>query len=166
VRCPYCGEDETKVTDSRDSDEGRAVRRRRECEKCGRRFTTYERSEDTLPLVVKSDGRRQAWDREKVLRGARRACEKRPVGQAALERLVDVVEQKISERGEREVPSTVIGELVMKELKDLDRVAYVRYASVYRDFQDPGDFKKAVEALEVSGPVAVGVEDEGTDPGE
>jgi transcriptional repressor NrdR len=152
VRCPFCGQDETKVTDSRDSDEGKAVRRRRECEKCGRRFTTYERAEDTLPLVVKSDGRRQAWDREKVLRGVGRACEKRPVALAARARLVDEVEQKISERGEREVPSTVVGELVMRALKDLDHIAYVRYASVYRDFQDPDDFKRAVESLEPAAP--------------
>jgi len=160
VRCPFCGQDETKVTDSRDSDEGKAVRRRRECEKCGRRFTTYERAEDTLPLVVKSDGRRQVWDREKVLRGVGRACEKRPVAQAALERLVDEVERTISERGEREVPSTVVGELVMRALKDLDHIAYVRYASVYRDFQDPDDFKRAVESLEPAAPERGGEKDE------
>ncbi|HEV8320284.1 MAG TPA: transcriptional regulator NrdR [Myxococcota bacterium] len=153
MRCPFCGEDQNKVLDSRDSDEGKAIRRRRECEKCERRFTTYERAApEALPLVIKSDGRRQEFDREKVLRGLRRACEKRPgVGQSDLDRLVDEVERVMGARGEREVPSADIGELVMKLLKDLDHIAYVRYASVYRDFQDPEDFKQAVESLKGQG---------------
>ena len=151
MRCPFCGLDQNKVLDSRDSDEGRAVRRRRECESCARRFTTYERAEDTVPWVIKSNGEREAFAREKVLRGVQRACEKRPVSLDALEKLVADVERQLTERGDREVPSALIGELVMRRLQEIDHIAYVRYASVYRDFQDVGDFKKTVDSLEGGG---------------
>jgi transcriptional repressor NrdR len=147
MRCPACGHLEDRVVDSREAQEGHATRRRRECLGCGRRFTTYERIEESLPLVVKKDGRREAFDRRKIVEGLRRACQKRPVSEERIEELVSEVERAVQERGEREVAATVVGEAVMRRLKELDPVAYVRFASVYRAFQDVGDFTAAVAGL-------------------
>jgi len=136
VRCPACGYEEDKVVDSRSTREGRAIRRRRECLSCGRRFTTYEYVERTPVLVVKKDGRREAFSREKLLTGMEKACEKRPVPQAALERIADAIENELAEPGRAEVDAKEIGEKVMAHLFKLDEVAYVRFASVYRSFKD------------------------------
>jgi len=136
VRCPGCGYEEDKVVDSRSTREGRAIRRRRECLSCGRRFTTYEYVERTPLLVVKKDGRREAFSREKLLTGMEKACEKRPVPQAALERIADAIENELAELGRTEVDAKEIGEKVMAHLFKLDEVAYVRFASVYRSFKD------------------------------
>jgi transcriptional repressor NrdR len=123
------------------------IRRRRECANCQRRFTTYERVEETLPLVIKKDGRREAFDRGKILAGLHKACEKRPISVEVLEKLVDRVEQRLEEAGEREVPSREIGEQIMGELQNLDEVAYVRFASVYRSFKDVNEFMNEVKEL-------------------
>jgi transcriptional repressor NrdR len=147
VRCPYCGKIDNSVLDSRLSREGAAIRRRRRCDHCKRRFTTYERIEELLPAVVKKDGRREPYDRAKVLSGVHKALEKRPVPAEDAERLVDEVERMLIEKGEREVPSTQVGEEVMRRLRDLDQVAYVRFASVYRSFQDVGEFMDELKAL-------------------
>jgi transcriptional repressor NrdR len=147
MKCPFCATLENKVIDSRLSAGGEVTRRRRECESCGRRYTTYERVEQVLPLVVKKDDRREAFDRMKVLAGLRRACEKRPVSSEQLERLVDGIERDLVETGEKEVHSAVIGERVMASLKDLDQVAYVRFASVYREFKDIHEFMDALSTL-------------------
>jgi transcriptional repressor NrdR len=138
VRCPYCKEDDDRVTESRPSAE--TIRRRRECNRCGRRFTTYERVERHPLLVVKKDGSREPFDRAKLLAGMQRACEKRPVAADALERATDEIERELSDAFEREVPSKAIGELVMRRLRATDPVAYVRFASVYREFKDVGEF--------------------------
>jgi transcriptional repressor NrdR len=140
MRCPYCGTLENRVIDSRLSQAGEVTRRRRECEQCGRRYTTYERVEQTLPLIIKKDGRRQPYARDKLLAGLRRACVKRPVSAEALERLLHQVERWLVDSGESEVRSEQLGEHVLHELRGLDPVAYVRFASVYRDFQDVGEF--------------------------
>jgi transcriptional repressor NrdR len=140
MHCPFCRAVDTRVLDSRDSAEGTIIRRRRECESCKRRFTTYERVEELNPLVVKKDGRREAFDREKLLAGLSKACEKRPVSAAALDALVQDLERKVQETGEKEVSSTAIGEIVMSRLHALDEVAYVRFASVYRSFRDIAEF--------------------------
>ncbi len=140
MRCPFCHAADTRVMDSRDSAEGTIIRRRRECETCKRRFTTYERVEELNPLVVKKDGRREAFDREKLLAGLKKACEKRPVSVEQIEALVQELERKVQEAGEKEVPSTTIGEMVMERLPALDEVAYVRFASVYRSFRDIAEF--------------------------
>ena len=140
MKCPYCGHLENKVIDSRLSKDGGVIRRRRDCDECGRRFTTYERIEEVLPMVIKKDGRRELFDRGKLLGGLKRACEKRPVGVEDLERIVDKVEQSLQECGDREIPTSKIGETVMKELHELDEVAYVRFASVYRQFKDINQF--------------------------
>ncbi|MFN7132938.1 MAG: transcriptional regulator NrdR [Myxococcales bacterium] len=140
MRCPFCQKTENKVIDSRESHEGLVIRRRRECLDCTRRWTTYERVEEILPLVVKKDGRREAFDREKLLSGLKKAVEKRPVSAEQLEQLISNVEQRLQETGEKEVPSTVIGEHVMRALHELDDVAYVRFASVYRSFRDIQEF--------------------------
>ncbi len=147
MKCPFCGTLDNKVIDSRLSAGGEVTRRRRECEQCARRYTTYERVEQVLPLVVKKDDRREAFDRLKVLAGLRRACEKRPVSEEALERLIDAIERELVEGGEKEVPSKVIGEKVMRALKDLDQVAYVRFASVYRSFKDIHEFMSELSQL-------------------
>jgi transcriptional repressor NrdR len=147
MRCPACGHLEDRVVDSREAQEGQATRRRRECLGCGRRFTTYERIEEVLPHVVKKDGRREAFDRRKIALGLRRACQKRPVSEERIEQLVSEVEREVQERGEREVPAAVVGEAVMRRLERLDPVAYVRFASVYRAFEDVGEFTAAVEGL-------------------
>jgi transcriptional repressor NrdR len=135
VRCPWCNHPEDRVVDSREAQEGQVTRRRRECLGCGRRFTTYERVEDVLPQVVKKDGRREAFDRRKIVAGLQRACQKRPVGRERIDELVSAVEREVQELGEREVTSHVVGEAVMARLRDLDPVAYVRFASVYRAFR-------------------------------
>ncbi len=148
MHCPFCGEPETRVYDSRRAEGGEATRRRRECAGCGRRFITEERIQH-LPLVVnKKDGRREPFNRGKLLRGLTTACEKRPVPLETLEDAVAKVERRLRERGEREVPSRMVGEAVMEELRRIDQVAYVRFASVYRQFADVGEFREEVERLE------------------
>lgn len=140
MQCPYCSSIDNKVVDSRIGKEGDAIRRRRECLKCERRFTTYERVEDVLPFVIKKDSRREQYDRMKILQGIKKACEKRPISVEALEKVVDNIEKSIQDRGLKEIPSTVIGEEVMSHLHSLDEVAYVRFASVYRSFKDINEF--------------------------
>jgi transcriptional repressor NrdR len=147
MRCPHCGHLEDKVVDSREAGDGQATRRRRECLGCSRRFTTYERIEEILPSVVKKDGRREPFDRKKILEGLTRACQKRPVSAAQIESLISAVERQVQELGEKEVPSRVVGEAVMTRLRDLDPVAFVRFASVYRAFEDVGDFMSELEGL-------------------
>ncbi len=147
MKCPFCRDLENKVIDSRLSKEGDVIRRRRECLHCTRRFTTYERAEEAFPLVVKKDGRREPYDRMKIVAGLKRACEKRPVGIEQIERVVDGIERSLQERGEKEVASSLIGEALMRELHGLDKVAYVRFASVYRSFEDIGEFMEELQAL-------------------
>lgn len=147
MRCPFCSYGESKVIDSRPAEEGSTIRRRRECLSCGKRFTTYEIMERLPLLVVKKDGRRQSFDRVKLLNGMVRACEKRPVPMAALETIVDDIEQDLQNSLEREVSSVRIGEMVMDKLKDLDEVAYVRFASVYRQFKDINTFMDELNKL-------------------
>ncbi len=147
MRCPYCGHLEDKVVDSREAQEGIVTRRRRECLECARRFTTYERIEDVLPQVVKKDGRREPFDRAKIVEGVTRACQKRPVSAEQIEALVSDVERKVMEAGEREMRSTAIGEAVVERLRRLDEVAYVRFASVYRAFRDVGEFTTVLGEL-------------------
>lgn len=154
MRCPYCKHLENRVMDSRLSKEQTAIRRRRECDACGRRFTTYERLEEFTPQVVKKDGTREPFDRAKIVRGLQRACEKRPVSAGALDGFVDALEQRLQERYEGEVPSRVIGEGVMGFLRGADPVAYVRFASVYRAFEDIGDFVDELRAFEARHPAA------------
>jgi len=144
MRCPQCGSKEDKVVDSRDSRDSRAIRRRRECLKCQKRFTTYEMVEEISLMVVKKDGRRESFNRQKILTGIRRACEKRPIGVEEMERIVDEIEKKLYTSFEREIKASVIGNLVMEKLKALDKVAYVRFASVYREFEDTSDFMKVL----------------------
>jgi len=147
VKCPFCRDLENKVIDSRLSKEGDVIRRRRECLQCARRFTTYERAEEAFPLIVKKDGRREPFDRLKIVAGLKRACEKRPVGIEAIEAVVDRIERKLQESGEKELPSSTIGEALMAELHGLDKVAYVRFASVYRSFEDIGEFMEELQTL-------------------
>lgn len=147
MKCPFCDELEDKVVDSRMAKEGEVIRRRRECLACKRRYTTYERVEESLPVVVKKDGRREPFDRMKVLAGLKKACEKRPISTATIEAVTDRIEKRIQEMGETEIPSTTIGEEVMKELHQLDQVAYVRFASVYREFKDIDQFMDELKAL-------------------
>lgn len=147
MRCPFCGTFENKVIDSRLSQAGEVIRRRRECDGCARRYTTYERVEQALPLVVKKDGQRQPFDREKVLAGLRRSCAKRNVSAEALERVANAVQRAVAEQGEPEVRSTFVGRLVLEQLEDLDQVAYVRFASVYREFQGVEEFITELERL-------------------
>jgi len=140
MKCPFCGHLESSVVDSRVSATGELIRRRRSCESCQRRFTTYERVDEILPSVVKKDGRREKFDREKLIRGLRASCNKRPVGVDQLEAVADAIERELTEGGEKEVNSAVIGEKVMAKLRLLDEVAYVRFASVYRSFRDIDEF--------------------------
>src|SRR5689334_9488281 len=147
MKCPFCGGIDNKVTDSRLSQGDEVIRRRRECEGCGRRFTTYERIELVLPMVIKKDGRREAFDRLKVMAGLRRACEKRPVATEALDALVDQIERNLVESGDKEIPSSVVGEQVMTRLREIDQVAYVRFASVYRSFKDIHEFMAELSHL-------------------
>lgn len=147
MKCPFCSIFDNKVIDSRLSQGGEVTRRRRECEACGRRYTTYERVEQVLPLVVKKDDRREPFDRLKVLSGLRKACEKRPVSSDELERLLDKLERELVETSDKEVPSSLIGERVMEALRDIDQVAYVRFASVYRSFKDIREFMNELSQL-------------------
>jgi transcriptional repressor NrdR len=147
MKCPFCSSLENKVIDSRLSHGDEVIRRRRECESCQRRFTTYERIELVLPMVAKKDGRREAFDRMKILHGLLRACEKRPVSTEALEELVDRIERVFVESGEKEVSAADIGAQVMEGLKELDQVAYVRFASVYRSFKDIHEFMDELSRL-------------------
>jgi transcriptional repressor NrdR len=147
MKCPFCGTLDNRVIDSRLSQGGEVTRRRRECDGCTRRYTTYERVEQVLPLVVKKDGRREPFDRMKILAGLRRASEKRPVSSEALEQLVDHLERELVDAGEKEVPSSQLGERIMGHLRDLDQVAYVRFASVYRSFKDIHEFMAELSDL-------------------
>lgn len=147
MKCPFCDHLDDKVIDSRTAKEGEVIRRRRECLSCKRRYTTYERIEESLPVVVKKDNRREPFDRMKIMSGLKKACEKRPVSSAALEAAVDRIEKRIQDLGESEVQARVIGEEVMKELHQLDPVAYVRFASVYREFKDIDQFMDTIKAL-------------------
>ncbi|MBN2429318.1 MAG: transcriptional repressor NrdR [Deltaproteobacteria bacterium] len=140
MKCPFCQHTDTKVIDSRLGKEGNIIRRRRECISCLRRFTTFERVEDTLPLVIKKDGRREMFDRQKIIAGIQRACEKRPVSIETIEKIVDGLEQHFQEGAEKEIDSSRIGEAVMQALHGIDQVAYVRFASVYRQFKDLNEF--------------------------
>lgn len=147
MKCPYCTHTEDKVIDSRSSKDGDVIRRRRECLKCEGRFTSYERIEEILPLVIKKDGRREAFARQKILHGLEKACEKRPVGVDTIESLVTKIEKKLQGLGEKEIPSSWIGEEIMSTLKGVDEVAYVRFASVYRQFKDIKEFMEEVKDL-------------------
>jgi transcriptional repressor NrdR len=147
MRCPHCSSTDNKVVDSRMGKEGDSIRRRRECLKCAGRFTTYERVEDVLPSVIKKDGRREPFDRIKILNGLKKACEKRPISLDDLEKTVDEIEKSLQEKGFKEIPSTVIGEEVMDRLHGLDEVAYVRFASVYRSFRDINEFMSELKDI-------------------
>src|SRR3984957_17641056 len=147
MNCPFCGHKEDKVIDSRESKEGDVVRRRRECLGCERRFTTYERSDEIPYMVVKKDGRRKKFDRQKVLNGLLKAFEKRPVAMAKLAEVVDAVEAKLADNSDREISTTEIGEMLMEHTKNLNKIAYVRFASVYRDFQDVEAFLNELKNL-------------------
>lgn len=147
MKCPFCGYEESKVVDSRHSEDGSSIRRRRECLSCGKRFTTYETVESLPLVVIKKDNSRQSFDRNKILNGMVRACEKRPVPMAALESAVDDIEQTLQNSLEREIRTSDIGELVMEKLKPLDEVAYVRFASVYRQFKDINTFMQELNKI-------------------
>jgi transcriptional repressor NrdR len=147
MRCPFCGHQKDKVVDSRETGSGDAIRRRRECLECSRRFTSYERVEEIPFLVIKKDGRREPFDRRKLLAGLHRACEKRPIPAKALDAVADEVEQMVQDSPDREVEARVIGERVMVSLKELDKVAYVRFASVYRQFEDVQEFMAELKDL-------------------
>ncbi|HKW96789.1 MAG TPA: transcriptional regulator NrdR [Bryobacteraceae bacterium] len=147
MNCPFCGHLQDRVVDSRESKEGDSIRRRRQCLKCERRFTTYERIDEVPYMVIKKDGRREKFDRQKVLAGLLKACEKRPVSMTRLSELVNQVESKVIDSPDREISTTEIGEIVMDALRDLDKIAYVRFASVYRDFQDEQAFFNELKNL-------------------
>lgn len=146
--CPFCADSETKVIDSRLVGEGNQVRRRRECQECGERFTTFETAELVMPRVIKHNGARQPFDEEKLRSGLTRALEKRPVSLEDIEATIDRIKNRLRATGEREVPTRTVGELVMDELRELDDVAYVRFASVYRSFQDVNEFRQEIEAMD------------------
>jgi len=147
MKCPYCGNLGDKVVDSRESKEGEVIRRRRECLECGKRFTSYERIDEIPYMVVKKDGTRERFDRQKLVNGLLKACEKRPVSLKSVEAIADRVESTLQERAEREIGTVEIGAFVMEELKKLDKVAYVRFASVYRHFRDIGEFMDELKGL-------------------
>ncbi len=147
MKCPFCGHVKDKVVDSRETGSGDAIRRRRECLECGRRFTSYERVEEIPYFVVKKDGRREAYDRHKLMQGLHRACEKRPVAVKALEAVADEIEQMAQDSPDREIEARAIGERVMQRLRELDKVAYVRFASVYRQFEDVKEFMNELRGL-------------------
>ena len=147
MKCPRCDSQKTRVVDSREGVEGRSVRRRRECESCEFRFTTFERIEDSLPMVIKKGGQRESFDRYKILSGLKKACEKRPISVMEMEDVVKAIEAKLLESGEKEVSSRIIGELVIEKLHTLDQVAYVRFASVYREFSDVSEFMDTLRQL-------------------
>lgn len=151
MKCPFCSHEDTRVVDSRLGKEGNNIRRRRECIDCERRFTTYERVEETLPLVIKKDGRREAFDRQKIISGIQRACEKRPVSIATIEKVVDQMELALQESGEKEIDASRIGEQVMSALQSIDEVAYVRFASVYRQFRDINEFMSELKDILAKG---------------
>ncbi len=150
MRCPFCSAIDDKVVDTRPSDNDAMIRRRRECTSCARRFTTYERVEVVLPLVVKKDGLREAFDRNKIQSGFKRACEKRPVPIETLEKEIDQIERSLQEMGEKEVPSSIIGDAVLATLKRIDDVAYVRFASVYLSFENAGELMNEIQRLMAS----------------
>ncbi|MCI0404600.1 MAG: transcriptional regulator NrdR [candidate division Zixibacteria bacterium] len=147
MKCPYCGKEEDKVIDSRSVQEGKAVRRRRQCLSCGKRFTTYEYVENVSLMIVKNDGRREPFDRQKLRTGIELACKKRPVGSKRIDAMVDEIEEKLLSMSKGEIESSVIGEIVMEKLREIDEVAYVRFASVYRKFQDKGQFLDELKKL-------------------
>jgi transcriptional repressor NrdR len=147
MKCPFCGHPEDKVIDSRESKEGELIRRRRECLECARRFTTYERIDEIPYMVIKKDGRREKFDRQKVMTGLLKASEKRPIGMGQLAKIIDEVEGRLSETADRELSTTEIGEMLMESLRGLDKIAYVRFASVYRDFQDVEAFVNELKDL-------------------
>jgi transcriptional repressor NrdR len=147
MKCPFCGFLEDKVVDSRESKDGGSIRRRRECLSCNRRFTSYEKIDEIPYMVVKKDGRREPFDRNKILSGLFRACEKRPISTAQLEKIVDEVEKQVQDTAERELPTTDIGKIIMQALKELDKVAYVRFASVYLEFEDVSEFMSELKFL-------------------
>jgi transcriptional repressor NrdR len=147
MKCPFCDHEESKVIDSRESKKGLSIRRRRECLSCKRRFTTYEKIEEIPYMVVKKDGSRQPFDSQKLLRGLLKACEKRPIPISQVEEIVDEIESRLHERAEKEIKASEIGQFVMDRLKELDKVAYVRFASVYREFRDVMEFKQELESL-------------------
>jgi transcriptional repressor NrdR len=147
MRCPFCLHNESKVLDSRSTEEGASIRRRRECTSCRRRFTTYERLDEIPFMVVKKDGRREPFNRNKILTGVLRACEKRPISIDEIEKMIDQIEREVRNNTEREISSEQVGELVMERLKDLDEVAYVRFASVYRQFKDINSFLNELQQL-------------------
>ena len=147
MKCPYCGHLGDKVVDSRESKEGEVIRRRRECLDCGKRFTSYERIDEIPYMVVKKDGTRERFERQKLIAGLLKACEKRPVSLASVEKIADRVESNLQERPEREIGTAEVGAFVMEELKTLDKVAYVRFASVYRHFRDIGEFMSELKDL-------------------
>lgn len=147
MKCPYCDHQESKVIDSRESKKGLSIRRRRECLACRRRFTTYEKIEEIPYMVVKKDGSRQPFDSQKLLRGLLKACEKRPIPIKKVEEIVEEIESKLHERADKEIRSSEIGQYVMERLRELDKVAYVRFASVYREFRDVSEFKRELETL-------------------
>jgi transcriptional repressor NrdR len=147
MKCPYCNNLEDKVIDSRSSKDGEIIRRRRECLGCAKRFTTHEKIEDKLPLIIKKDGRREPYDRDKIMEGMKKACQKRPISIESIEKIADKIEQDIVSRGAKEIKGAELGEKVMLELHDLDDVAYVRFASVYRSFKDISDFMEEVKTL-------------------
>ena len=147
MTCPSCKHPETRVLDSREVEEERVIRRRRECEKCKNRFTTYERIELLNLLVIKKDGKREVYDRDKIIRGIMRACEKRPVTLKQIEDTVSEIEQEIEEKHTKEIESKQIGKMVMKRIRKLDKVAYIRFASVYREFKEPEDFNKELQKV-------------------
>lgn len=147
MRCPFCAHIEDKVVDSRESKDGDSIRRRRECLKCGKRFTSYERIDEIPFMVIKKDGRRETFERNKIMAGLLRACEKRPISAAQLESIVDEVEKAVMDSAEREVSTSDIGKIIMKRLKALDKVAYVRFASVYLEFEDVSEFMDELKYL-------------------
>ncbi|MBN2178569.1 MAG: transcriptional repressor NrdR [Deltaproteobacteria bacterium] len=147
MNCPFCSNSENRVIDSRLSKDGDAIRRRRECEACGKRFTTYEYVEEVLPVVIKKDGRREPFDRGKILTGIKKACQKRPISMDVIENVVERIEQTCQEYQQKEIPSSIVGEKIMEELHNLDGVAYVRFASVYREFRDVNDFLDELKDL-------------------
>ncbi|MDI6602385.1 MAG: transcriptional regulator NrdR [Thermoanaerobacteraceae bacterium] len=147
MKCPFCGNSDTKVIDSRSTEEGNSIRRRRECEKCGRRFTTYEKLDEIPYMVIKRDGSREPFNRNKILNGLIKACEKRPVSINVLDGIVKDLEKKLYNNNEKEIPTQLIGEMVMEALKDIDEVAYVRFASVYRQFKDVSTFMEEIKKL-------------------
>ncbi|MEW6208092.1 MAG: transcriptional regulator NrdR [Acidobacteriota bacterium] len=153
MKCPFCGHLEDKVVDSRESREGDVIRRRRECLKCERRFTSYERIDEIPYMVVKKDGRREPFDREKVMAGVLKACEKRPIPMSKIEALVNSIEKYVQESRDRERSTEKIGEMIMRRLKELDKVAYVRFASVYLDFKDVSEFMSELKSLVRTGRV-------------